>query len=678
MTMKSISHSILIGLLAWFSAGALIAQQTPHPFYRFVDPGMFSPSAAGGRQPHHLWMGMQQSGGGNAQTDDGWNVYSQFLNFNSGDLGLGKRIGWGLRISHLNHHTQRRVNFAPTFSAQVVETDRLKVGVGILLGFTNWGINASNALVAETGDFLLDNPTNHWDLDAGLGFNARYHLPWLQADAAFDCAQLPSNFLSQALPTHLQIDPYYNAAGGVLFNPIYNVWIGPRVMYRNILPADSLTGLPGGLSVGAQVKFERQALWFAAGYNWWSGHLIGGFGMQVLKPDTAAKSGFGLQIQGMGTYPVSGLSSQQLRNWGPTFEIGLSLLFARKTKDQLALVDSTHWAEDFWDNNAAITRHTIRQVGDAGPTSLVASTSVVRQHVALTYSFPDNSFLFLGEGGVIYKDSLIADLGEEWLGVDALLENLANRIIDEAFHPDSTNVRDPENLEPLKKLLSFQLSTHASFDERAMDFVAGESRYEGEIDTQNDIYDTLYVRVNYNGSDTTIGIPKGGFVTNLQLATLKLHAMRKKLEYELRKNHRHEFLFLWEGQVPTDEEINSGLPIVRIKTPRIIPNNPNQQADYRHEVTIRFERDKQYVKGSDEEEEEFWEDESDPAKAKSKRKHPKKAKKKKPAKEVKPTSLPEQFPTTEEEGTFEAAPEPEEQPEEEAPSQDLFDDGGGY
>lgn len=667
--MKS-RHFFFVFWTVWMGSLGLRAQQTTLPFYRLINPGMFSPSAAGGHQPHHLWLGIQQFGKGSADKESGWNSYSQFLNFNSGDLGLGKRIGWGLRMSHASQQTLRRVNFAPTFSAQLIETPRLQLGVGILLGFSNWGIDASNTLVADPNDPLLLSPGNHWDLDAGLGFNARYHLPWLRADAAFDCAQLPGNFLSNPLPLHVQIYPFYNAGGGVLFRPAYNIWVGPRVTYHNILPRDTVTALPGGLRVGMQLLFDRQQLWFAGGYDLDAGHLTAGFGLQVLEPDTVAKSGFGIQIQGMGTYPIISPSSEIPRNWGPTIELGVSLIFARKTKEQLAKLDSTVKAEDFWRTNATITRHLARVIGDAGPDGLTAATSVVNRHVATTYSFPDNSFLFIGEGGVIYKDSLISDLGEEWMGVDALLESISNRIVPEAFHPDSTNVRDPENFEPIAKLQNIQLVTHVSFDERAINFVAGETRYDGEIDSRNDVDSMLYIRVNYNGSDTTIGVPKGGFVTNLELAALKLHAMRKKLEYELKKNHRKDFLFVWEGQQVTDEEINGGLPIVRLKLPRIIPNNANQQSDYQHDIIVRFERDKKYVQ--EDNEEEFW-DQDEPETKKRKRNAKKAKKAKKPSQ---PTRLPDQLPDTEQEGTFEAAPEPEEQPEEQ-PSQDLFDDGDG-
>lgn len=649
---KHLLFSYIILILC--GLGKVSAQQMTLEMSRFANPGAFSPAAPGGKNPHSLWLGYQQQGNG----DNGFRYQGQFLHLNTGGLGLGRRIGWGMRLAHSQMHTERRISFAPQVGVQFVENEKLTLGTGISLGFLNWASNYSDVYIAQTGDPILQQPWNFWELDAGLGFAGRLNLDWMRADLALTAGGLPSNFLSSPVNA-LDLHPYLHGGGGILFKPTYNMMIGPRVQYHNVGPDSILSTRYGTIDLGLQLAFERQQLWIAAAYRPGAGNLLAGFGLHIIRPDTNTNKGFGLEMQAMGSYPVYTPENRPQALQMPSVELGLRLIFARKAPVHESTIDTMRYAAEFWEDDGKINIHRVKHLDPTGPTGLTARTSVIGKRVILTYDFPDNSYIYFGEDGLLYKDSLASKVGEEWYGVDPLMKNIITHVVEEGFHPDSSNIRDPENIEPLKRLVSLELGCNLQVDESGARMGLG-IQYLGDLGTNNETGDSLIIQLNYDGSDTTIVIGTGQYVSNLELAALKVHAMRKKLQYELMSKYRGKLNVVWEGQY-IDTEIMGTHPIVTIRRPRIISNNPNQSAFYHNLVLLRFERDEKYVIEKASEEEALFEEVVEEEDPKSKKKHPKKKKTKK----VTPQ------PTTPDaiEGTFEADPPPAE-----APPQDLFDD----
>ena len=234
----------------------------------------------------------------------------------------------------------------------------------------------------------------------------------------------------------------------------------------------------------------------------------------------------------------------------------------------------------------------IQQVSVAkpnGPQGLRGQTKPKATMVELTYSFDDNSYQYVGNTPQKALDTLFSELGPEWIGVDGILENIVLHVVKDGLTPDTNGVINPEILEPLKDLVSIELSTTLIVDENEANMDAKGMMYEGEMGVNNRTKDSLRIKVVYNEKDTVIGIGQDHNITNLQLAALKMHAMRKKLEYELIQRYGDIWAVLWDGEEPTVDK-TAAKKIVYLKTPRITPNNPNQPAYQVNSVKLRFTR----------------------------------------------------------------------------------------
>jgi hypothetical protein len=86
-----------------------------------------------------------------------------------------------------------------------------------------------------------------------------------------------------------------------------------------------------------------------------------------------------------------------------------------------------------------------------------------------------------------------------------------------------------------------------------------------------------------------VTIRKGEDLSNFQLAALKLHSMRKKLEYEFNKYYGGNFALVWEGESINDEK-TKGRKIVYLKRPEIVVDHPNQKPFMVGQVRVRFTR----------------------------------------------------------------------------------------
>ncbi|MFN8396649.1 MAG: hypothetical protein U0176_18635 [Bacteroidia bacterium] len=223
------------------------------------------------------------------------------------------------------------------------------------------------------------------------------------------------------------------------------------------------------------------------------------------------------------------------------------------------------------------------------PSGLKGNTQVATKACVLTYSFDDNSYQYVGSAPERANDTLLSIIGEEWLGVDAILENMVNEVIREALTPDTAKISNPYILEPLEGLVYIELLSDLLVDEEKAHELAKGMMYEGELGVNNKFNDSLYLKVVFNEKDTIVGIGKDRQITNLELACLKLHAMRKKLEYELNQRYGQDWAVSWEGEELSVEK-TQGRKVVYIKKPRISPNHPHQEPFQVNFIRMRFTR----------------------------------------------------------------------------------------
>ena len=87
-------------------------------------------------------------------------------------------------------------------------------------------------------------------------------------------------------------------------------------------------------------------------------------------------------------------------------------------------------------------------------------------------------------------------------------------------------------------------------------------------------------------------------MSNLELACLKLHAIRLKLHYEMQQTYGQRMALVWEGY-PYDYEEVEGKQLVYIKKLRITSEYTNQQAFQINRVQLNFLRHRKYVEMED-------------------------------------------------------------------------------
>jgi hypothetical protein len=371
--------------------------------------------------------------------------------------------------------------------------------------------------------------------------------------------------------------------------PIHNLKIGPSIFYKNIFMTDPEEAQiqKGLLDVGLKAELDRQGMWFGAAYRFNRAALTGAFGMQIYVSDSAnhpTKNALFADLNAGFSYPVA-----QAAAFGPTMEVGLSIYFGREMKyrrrdDTLVYVNGS-----FWLNDGNVSRHLQDNFLASAPPGTRGETAVNNRTVTLVYDFPDPSLQYIGTTPDISGDTMFA-LGVEWVGVDGFLEGMVNSVIAEALAPDTVNVMNPEVLEALEKIEFLEFSALLKANETEAFFDADGMVYEGELGTNNGEEDTLYLSVVYNGADTIVGIPLNRYISNLELACLKLHAMTKKLVYELTMRYGDKMLFILEGDKFDAEEALRKIPVT-IKKPRILPNHPHQDVFQMNELKIKFLRD---------------------------------------------------------------------------------------
>lgn len=597
---KRLLLNIFLGL-ACFVPMWMAAQQLPISNRYTFNPSLMNPANVGAVELNNVFVSHQQR----RMAIAGWRSISQFVNFSSQPLGRKGAFGWGGILSNDIEHTEHRIGVSLAIAAHPVRTKTSRLSLGVSGGLINLNSNYNKARYLESGDRLLDNPSSFIELDAGMGAEFAVRSDRVRMDLSAAGTQLPGNAVSGSIPG-FRLRPHLLAGGRILLSPVHNLYIGPTGFYRNLLDqqydltfdsdgdaiADSTISVAtvrqqrARLEIGLMGELDRQGMWGGISYRLDRSNLTVAAGLRIMEPDTAGESDkvtFFADMHASFSMPTGPTS------FGPDMEIGLIIHFGRYRRIGIKNITSTLVEGSFWINEGNINRHLENRLAATAPEGLRAQTNPSDTKVDLTYDFNDDSYLYCGSSPTPVMDTLLEEIGAEWLGVDAFLENVADEIVQEALHPDSSGVLNPEVLEPLTDLVSIELSCMLQVDEIDADAYAEGKMYEGELGVNNIEGDSLMIKVVYNDSDTLIEIGKDRQITNLELACLKLHSMRKKLEFEMKQTFGEDFAFLWEGEKATSEN-TQGKKIVRIKKLRITPNNPNQPAFQVNRVKLRFTR----------------------------------------------------------------------------------------
>jgi hypothetical protein len=592
-----VETKIIVLMLCCMAAGLcwqpLKGQQLRVSNFYLYNPHLMNPGSVGMQELNNVNLSHQQR----KLSVAGWRSISQFLNFSSQPLGRKGRFGWGANLLSDYEWTEFRLGINGAVSVALIKTDYQRLSVGFMAGLINWGSNYKSVRVYDRTDVLIDGRENFAELDAGIGGEYRLATKSIRFDLNAYTMQLPGNVLSSRVQG-LRVYPHAFIGGGLLFSPIHNIFIGPRVFYKNIFTTEDTVIAGARTDVGLRLDLDRQKMWFAASLrpSKQAGMLNAAFGLRVKETDTIGdptRYGYFIDLNAGFGFPLG-----QTSVFGPTAEIGVNILMGRHNR--LAFRNDTVRVSSgpFWQDEGNYNDHLVSKMKPNSPQGLRGTTRVGPNSVVLTYTFDDNSYQYVGNTPQL-EDTLFSELGPEWIGVDALIENIVLHVIEDGLRPDTNNVVNPEVLEPLKDLVNIELSTSLIVDENEANMEAKGMMYEGEMGVNSKRNDSLMIKVVYNEKDTVIGVGKDQNVTNLELAALKLHAMRKKLEYELNLRYGEEWAVLWDGEEPTEERLGSKNKVVYLKTPRITPNNPNQPAYQVSTIKLKFTRGNTVVAAAD-------------------------------------------------------------------------------
>ncbi len=547
---------------AWLHPCLSYAQQTSIPLGQIVGfhpehPGYFPESDFNRLSISYLSSDLAVSD---------WKTSSQFLRYASRPQG---NFSWGLFLANDIVHTEQRFSLSPSISARIIDKKVSSLSAGISLGFVNWNSNYNDRLIYDPDDPAIPARSNFLEVDAGLGASYRLKAKKMFGSIDLFARQLTGNMISADLPA-LRIVPHIFASGSFLVSPVYNVIVGPRAFLQTAFNDSIDITRSQSVDLLGVVQFKRQHFEVSGGYRPSSKALIMGFQLSLKKVDTLdlkSKLPFDLSMN-FATYFPMGMGA----DLGPSAELGIGLAFRGKDKRPVTL----HPAFNFWSSQSGVSQHLEKYLpARKAPQNLKGYPEIFTDLVYLTYEFNDNSGNYLGDGPII-RGKEIQKIGDEWIGVDLLLEYISNRVIPDALFPDSTNLLDPENLEPLKALESYGVRGFMRESNVGMHF-GSEVIYEGELGFDSSSTHILSIDLVVNERDTTVQVVKGQIMTKLELAALKLHIMNNKLWYELKQQFGNRYYFVSEEQNPFGKDDKKPDGLVTMNKPRLISDNLNQK-----------------------------------------------------------------------------------------------------
>lgn len=574
---------ILLGLV--LGMVGLKGQQLPMSTYQIYRPELINPAYVQQVPLNQIYFAYQHR----HLSEVGWRTNSQFFYMKGKPFGKTKGFGWGLYVNNDIEHTERRLSLGGSIGAKLLNTETTFFSAGVNFGLINWGANYGSFRVYDRSDDIIFRPTNFAELDAGLGFAFGINNYYIRSNVNAFAQQIPGSVISSQV-RGIRLYPHVYGQANLLFSPAPDIYIGPNVHYRNIYTTDSLVNYvkAAQFDAGLRVDFDRPGFWIAGGWRIDNAAVTAGFGLNISNPDTVDTRSMLATFADLNVFASYPLNEKSV--FGPSVEISLKLSLGRVGEDGPQVDTLGLMKGAFWVNNGNMNTHKERRLQANSPDGLFAESIVGEKLVDLRYEFDDNMYMYAGLDFEMFEDSLVERLGSDWVGMDAVMENMVREVIGEALDPTFVGVENPDSVEDLKNLNAVQIGGRLKFDEIAADFGAEGVRYNGEFGTDGTFSDTLTIPFVYDEADTVVKLVKGQLVTNLELAALKTWGMQKRLERELFRiyNSRYKFIYQDDDLPVTDKSI------VTILKPIIIPNNPNQKPFMVSTVEIGMVRDPEW------------------------------------------------------------------------------------
>lgn len=570
---------LLLCVTAW--SCLVQAQQFPQSTQQILQMDDFNPATSSADSLFHLRLNAQQR----TKQGAGLRSGSQFLRLIGKVQGRREVFGWGLSLANDFEHTEQRLSFAPTLSATVLRKQHTDLSLGIMVGFISWSSDYSRAAVYHPEDPVGVNKVNFMEVNAGLGFKLRHRSEKLRVQLGAWGNQLSGGMISEQLEG-LRVYPHVLGEADLLMGVSEELFVGPRAYFKNTLFIGDTSIAAGQVDIGLAAEMPGKELWASLSYRSANSAISAGLGFPLI-PKNPAASPYANQNRldmNLGfSYPLTAAEA-----FGPAIEIGLHWSFGKQSH----LMDTLRLAKNFWDNQALLIMHKQMYLDSAGPHGLNGNVYKAPKHISLYYDYPDLSFRYLGDAPDV-RDSLVRKIGYEWMGNDALIQYLIQKVTQHALFPDTVNLKDPENLEPLLQLTQINFSCQLRVDEIGA-HMGSEMPYLGEFGTNNPTEDTLFLSVVFDGLDTVLALVPQTILTNLELATLKLYALRAKAHYELERHFGDEFWIYVQDKSMTLDAVEGFRRRINLGKLRVTSDNPNLQAFQQNEIEMKFIRYKRY------------------------------------------------------------------------------------
>jgi hypothetical protein len=237
----------------------------------------------------------------------------------------------------------------------------------------------------------------------------------------------------------------------------------------------------------------------------------------------------------------------------------------------------------FWHDIGNFNDYVVSELRPDGPAGLKGDVERKGNSVTLELTFDDNSYQYVGSSPVFSAGGKLMELGEEWIGIDALLEKIGNQMLLDAVSPSTVDALNIDNLQCLIGPMSFGLEMRILIDDYQMGLEAKGMVYEGELKSYHPLTDTLVIPVEYNGRDTVATVIRGGTLNNFELSCLKAFTIQEKARYAIG---------LQNGEVEIDpsaaQEGRCGPLSVTWDTPKLIANHPYMDAFMTTSVILKF------------------------------------------------------------------------------------------
>lgn len=523
----------------------------------------------------------------------GWRSTSQFLHFHGRPQGGKGIFRWGANVTNDIEHTENRLAIAPIVSVQLLSKEKTQFQLGIMTGFVSWSSNYRNRSIYDPEDPVALDQTNLIEVNTGVGGSLRRISEKGMLEAGAWVSQLTGNLISSPLEG-IRLFPSLRAEGAFLFPVSSGIYMGPRLYYNEVMGEEVEMGL-GKAHFGVVARMPERQLWAGATVSAAPQVFNLGFGFPVITAKKEAQSQDFQQSLDLNVglrYPLG-----SVYGFGPSLELGLAWNFGR---DKTIEIDTLPFAKPFWSDESSMVSHKQQFLDPVGPLGLEARQMIYDKDVFVEFEFPDRSRQYCGTAPSM-KEGLVRRAGYEWQGIDGLARGLVSHVIEPALHPDSTKVRDPENLEALRHVAWVEVGCQLRVDEYGAQF-SSEMPYEGEFGTNDSTNSVLMIPVVLDDRDTVIQVTPRQFTSNLELAALKLFVIRDRIQYELEQQYGKNFRVIREEDLAMITELEEAedwrIKIV-VRTPRITSDNSNLQAFQQNTILLKFPRKPEFWREED-------------------------------------------------------------------------------